>query len=164
MADIVLTLNPVVSRRKLPYRIIEGVMAGSETIRIIAGKYLDVPNIWSLQEFWVSLTTDVTVANRYVKLFEVIDGVDANYLTGSVVVASETKKIVGTQESGLSGMTKLSADGYCTLTENSMLFGGDDSLYLDVVSGVAGDSVSYFFKLLWRNWDLGMMQPRKIKE
>jgi len=159
MDDII--LNPIPSRIHKPYRHVDVTLNGADTLRVIAGTNINVPNVWSVISWWATLTTDATVANRYVKIFQEIDGVNANFFTSQAVTASSTKTYAGTPESSLTNLTRLSADGYMTLDKNTFLFGGDDSIFFDVVSGVAGDSVRVYILLLWRNWDLGLLPPRK---
>jgi len=158
MQDVI--LNPVVSRRHKPYAHVDLTLVGSDTVRIVAGHNLAVPNIWSLHTWWATLTCDATPANRYVKIFQVIDGVNANFFTSQAVIASTTKTFAGSPESAFSNMTRLSADGYMTMDDKTFLIAGDDSIYFDVVSGVAGDSVRLYMLLLWRNWDFGILSPK----
>jgi len=158
-------LDPIVSRRLFPIiRVPMKVIAGNVSLNIKAGWNLYVPNVWSIQGLQFQYVADASVGNRYhkVSLYSE-DGQLYDQIYSGAIAASETKKYSVHKEFGFSTMNRWGADGIVSLHNDSFIFSGNEYLNFATTAGVAGDTVSIWLSLKWRNWDLGMQSPRTAK-
>lgn len=159
MSTETIRLNPIVSRRQPPFRMIHRILTGADTLNIIAGDNLKVPNVWTLQSaIWIYIA-DATVASRYPNLNQFVDGELCGKIKGGAIAASETKYQAATPEGTYSNMSGFGS-GYATIRDWTHLISGDDYWNLYTTAGVAGDSLEVWLIARYRNWDLGMLQPK----
>jgi len=166
MAEEIIRLNTIVSRRVKPLFPIYRTLTGVDSLKIKGGFNSNVPNMWTLQNLHFTIVCDATVANRTTNFNLYVDDLLVDKMTSGIVAASETKYGTVQQESAFSGMARFGSI-YATLSQWSYLFGGNDYLHIYTTNGVAGDVINVWAVFRWRNWDIGMMLPReqrKLKE
>jgi len=165
MAEI--TLDPIVNRYGGITRLITLTIIGTDLLDVKAGWNLEVPNTWTLQHLKAVLTTDATVANRYIRVTHVVDSVSLNAWSSAAITASSTSNMAFVRENTPVANVSPEASKYLGLGADSYLIQGNDYIRIDVNTGKAGDTLEIICLMRWRNWDYGLLLPqiqRKRKE
>lgn len=115
-----------------------------------------IPQLWELTFFWGSLTTDPTVANRYLRLVKFMEAREylTNGPTSAVCAASTT---VTLSVFGYTGAITSSTYGPVTGLHNFMI---DDKsgLRLWITDGKAGDEYAFIIEFKYLNRLLGVKE------
>ena len=158
MGDHILGYIP--TKRQAPFAYVRETIAGNGEIRIYAGKYLEVPNVYELIAARLVLTTDATVANREVQIRCVTEVLTVLDHSGDAVAASSAATH---QIHNINYASNFSTAPFLGLGRLGITLQGDsEHLYITVTNGVAGDLLEARLVFRWLNWELGMEQPEMI--
>ena len=157
MAVYTETLKAITDRRKAPFANFQKTMTGVDEYRFFAGYLMEVPNVWEVCQLRVVLATDATVANRTLRVRQVVKSSTLIEAIGDNVPASTSVTHLYFPM-GYESATMSAA--FLGLNPKGMTIDGDtDHLKITVDTGKAGDTVTINVNFRWLNWELGMLPP-----
>lgn len=162
MSTQTIQLGVINSRQTSPYRFLTFGGAGTDDLKITAGKNWDVPNHWRLNNAYFSLTTDATVAAR--KMVPYSRHIPTNrycfFSESDDVTASSTEDFLIFQGGGAYQTGLITIDHWLGIGKDAcILFGDDLEFRFYVNTGKAGDT--WYCTMLWQymNWELELENP-----
>lgn len=165
MANYDLTLGPILTKRFSPFvHIPLKIIAGTDQYTIKAGYNLEVPNHWTLHFCSIVLSTDATVANRYIAAYCIDEQVGTSYSYRSEAVAASSIGYFFLYPEGVAQKCQVESKpvadaNYIPLNDWSYLMQGDQKFRVLIYDGKAGDTVQVRAAFRWRNWDLNLALP-----
>ena len=157
MAVYEYTLKAITDRRKAPYYQYSKTIAGTDELKIYAGSLFDVPNVWEIAAARLVLTTDATVANRFLQLRQVTSISTLFDAKGDAVAASSAVTHLFVP---ISTESATITAAWCGIARDFCLIQGDgEYVYVTVDTGKPGDTVTCRLLFRWKNWELGMLPP-----
>ena len=163
MIEYKVTLGPV-SLRESQIKNLKHVCTGVDYVEITAGWNLEIPCHWSLIGLVAQLTTDATVANRFIDCY--INTGERTMIPygwkSPAIPASTTDYLQLNQQGYFENITPRLGANVAGIGLYGGPIAGNDRIVIYTATGKAGDSLTVWAQFLSLDYMLGILKPEQF--